>query len=112
MRNLYWLALPAALALLVLSVWRSPAEDKAAGGGEPGFAPLFDLPKFGIYNGTARRWAFTGDGVIVAEGDGGGWLMHPRPFGDLELRLEYRMTRGGNSGLTLHNPLEPPEGLS
>src|SRR5262245_21987086 len=101
----------AAVLGLVLTGWQSPAQEKVPKKDEPGFVPLFDLPKFRIYNGTSNRWAFTGDGSIVSEGRGGGWLMHPKEFGDLELRLEYRMTKGGNSGVTLRCPLEPPEGL-
>jgi len=37
--------------------------------------------------------------------------MHPKEFGDLELRLEYKMTRGGNSGVTLRCPRHAPRGL-
>jgi 3-keto-disaccharide hydrolase len=102
-----------ALAGLVLVVVGGPlpARDKPGREDEADFKPLFDLPKFVIYNGTTNRWAFTGDGLIVSEGSGGGWLLHPREFGDLELRLEYKMTKGGNSGVALRCPLRRPEGL-
>src|SRR5262249_357610 len=89
-----------------------PAQEKPAKADGGGFERMFDLPKFWIYNGETRRWAFTGDGTIVSEGEGGGWLMHPRQFGDLELSLEYKMTAGGNSGVVLRCPPEPPEGRS
>src|SRR5262245_6660024 len=102
----------AAIAIFVLVGWHAPAQDKPAKGDEGGFKPMFDLPKFWIYNGETRRWAFTGDGTIVSEGEGGGWLMHPKEFGDLELRLEYKMRKGGNSGVTLRCPLKPPKGLT
>jgi hypothetical protein len=97
--------------VLVLIAGGSPAQDEVTKE-EGDFKPMFDLPRFWIYNGTARRWAFTGDGVIVSEGAGGGWLMHPKEFGDLELRLEYKMGKGGNSGVTLRCPRRPPEGLT
>jgi hypothetical protein len=102
----------AAVAVLILAGWHAPAQDKPAKGDEGGFKPMFDLPKFWIYNGATARWAFAGDGVIVSEGDGGGWLMHPKEFGDLELRLEYKMRKGGNSGVTLRCPPEPPAGVT
>jgi hypothetical protein len=101
----------ATILTLGLTPWDSPAQEKVARGDEGGFKPMFDLPRFWIYNGKRSAWAFTGDGVIVSEGGGGGWLMHPREFGDVEVRLEYRMTRGANSGITLRCPLEPPKGL-
>jgi hypothetical protein len=100
----------ATVAVLVLTGWHAPAQDKPAKGDEGGFQPMFDLPKFWIYNGETRRWAFTGDGTIVSEGTGGGWLMHPKEFGDLELRLEYKLRKGGNSGVVLRCPKEPPKG--
>jgi hypothetical protein len=93
-------------------VWHAPAQDKPTQGNEGGFRPMFDLPRFWIYNGETERWAFTGGGTIVSEGVGGGWLMHPKEFGDLELRLEYKMTKGGNSGVTLRCPRQPPKGLT
>jgi hypothetical protein len=102
----------AAVSVLVVAGWQAPAQDKPAKGDEGGFRAMFDLPKFWIYNGQTARWAFTGDGVIVSEGEGGGWLMHPKKFGDLEFRLEYKMTKGGNSGITLRCPRKPPKGLT
>ena len=51
-------------------------------------------------------------GVIYCEGGGGGWLMTEKQFGDYELRLEYKMTKGGNSGVTLRCPREPPKRLT
>jgi hypothetical protein len=99
------------LAALSLTGWSLAAADKPAKQGEAGFKAMFDLPRFWIYNGTSNRWAFTGDGTIISEGAGGGWLMHPKEFGDLELRLEYKMTKGGNSGVTLRCPRHPPRGL-
>jgi hypothetical protein len=69
-----------------------------------GFKAMFDLPKFWIYNGTRDAWGFTGDGLIICLGRGGGWLMHPKELGNVELRLEYKMARGSNSGITVRCP--------
>jgi len=87
-----------------------PGQDKPARD-KDGLKPMFDLPKFWIYNGQVARWAFTGDGTIISEGADGGWLMHPKEFGDLELRLEYKLRKGGNSGIVLRCPQEPPKGV-
>ncbi|MEQ1862725.1 MAG: family 16 glycoside hydrolase, partial [Chthoniobacteraceae bacterium] len=38
-------------------------------------------------------------GVLYCEGGGGGYLMTEKEFGDYELRLEYKMPKGGNSGV-------------
>src|SRR5262245_61492323 len=111
MRNWRRAAGLAAVSALLLAGRGAPAGDRPAEGGG-GFTPMFDLPRFWIYNGATARWAFTGDGVIVFEGAGGGWLMHPDEFGDLELRLEYKLGKGGNSGVTLRCPRRPPEGLT
>jgi 3-keto-disaccharide hydrolase len=112
MRTVHRMIAVTVVSALLLSTWPTPAQEKPAKVGESGFKPLFDLPKFWIYNGENRRWAFSGDGVIVSEGEGGGWLMHPQEFGDLELRLEYKMRKGGNSGVTLRCPLQPPQGIT
>jgi hypothetical protein len=102
----------AAVLALALAGWGSAAHDHGAKGDGSDFEPMFTLPRFWIYNGTTSRWAFTGDGIIVSQGAGGGWLMHPKEFGDLELHLEYKMTRGGNSGVTLRCPRQRPKRLT
>jgi len=102
--------LPGVAVVCVMATGLS-AQDKP-GPDKEGFRPLFDLPKFWVYNGQVARWAFTGDGIIISEGAGGGWLMHPKEFGDLELRLEYKLRKGGNSGVTLRCPKEPPRGAA
>jgi hypothetical protein len=81
----------------------SPAQDTPRKETD-GFRPMFDLPKFWIYGGTRNAWGFTGDGRIVCVGSGGGWLMHPKEFGDVAFCLEYRMAKGGNSGITVRCP--------
>jgi hypothetical protein len=79
-------------------------------GGEkppPGFTPLF--------NGKdLTGWKATGDmkvwgaekGVLFVQGGGGGWLMTEKQYGDFELRLEYKMPKGGNSGVGIRSPLK------
>jgi hypothetical protein len=97
-----------ALILIVMAPGAS-AQDRTVKDAD-GFKPMFNLPKFWIYNGTGTGWGFYDDETIVCRGAGGGWLMHPKEFGDVELRLEYKMARGSNSGVTLRCPRRPPAG--
>ena len=45
-------------------------------------------------------------GVLVVKGGGGGWLMTEKQYGDFELRLEFKVPKGGNSGVALRSPLK------
>jgi hypothetical protein len=75
---------------------------------EEGFTPLFngkDLSGWKVYAGKAEVWTVE-DGMIVCQGRGGGWLGTQREYGDFELRLEYRLQPGGNSGVYLRAPRE------
>jgi hypothetical protein len=79
-----------------------------AGGEAPkGFESLFngkDLTGWKA-TGNAKVWGADKD-VIYCEGGGGGWLMTEKEFGDFELRLEYKMPKGGNSGVGIRSPLK------
>ena len=43
------------------------------------------------------------NGVIFCDRGGGGWLMTEKEYGDFELRLEYKMPKGGNSGVGMRS---------
>jgi hypothetical protein len=43
-------------------------------------------------------------GLLVTRGDGKGWLSTNRAFENFELTLEYRIGRGGNSGVLIRAP--------
>ena len=45
-------------------------------------------------------------GVIYVQGGGGGWLLTEKEYGDYELRLEYKMSKGANSGVALRTPFK------
>jgi hypothetical protein len=97
---------------LVLVASGSPAQQDKPRKEKDGFRAMFDLPRFvpprcWIYNGTRDAWGFTGDGKIVCSGAGGGWLMTPEEYGDVEIRLEYKMAEGSNSGITVRCPRPP-----
>jgi hypothetical protein len=73
-----------------------------------GFVPLFngkDLDGWKQYAGKAGVWSVA-DGLIVCDGRGGGWLGTTRDYADFELRLEYRLRPGGNSGVYIRAPEE------
>jgi hypothetical protein len=73
-----------------------------------GFQSLFngkDLSGWKVYDGKPDVWGVA-DGLLYAQGGGGGWLMTEKEYGDFELRLEFKMPKMGNSGVALRSPLE------
>jgi WD40 repeat protein len=66
-----------------------------------GFEPLFNGRNLGGWSfstGEAGDW-FVDSGTLVTNGQPRGWLMTNREYDDFELRLEYRASLGGNSGV-------------
>ena len=51
-------------------------------------------------NGKADVWKAE-DGAIVCSGGGGGYLLTEKEYGDFELNLEYKLSKGANSGVGL-----------
>jgi hypothetical protein len=87
--------------LLALPCAGQPDAEKAEG-----FVPLFngkDLTGWKAYGGKADNWAAE-DGLLVCHGKGGGWLGTERQYADFEVRLEYRLRPGGNSGVYVRAP--------
>ncbi len=79
-----------------------------AGGDDPpkGFESLFNGKDLTGWKSTGNMKVWGADkGVIYCEGGGGGWLMTEKQYGDYELRLEYKMPKGGNSGVGIRSPL-------
>lgn len=71
-----------------------------------GFTPLFtgkDLAGWTQYDGKAGLWKAE-DNMIVCEGKGGGWLGTDKEYANFELKLEYRLKPGGNSGIYIRAP--------
>ena len=71
-----------------------------------GFLSLFnnkDLTGWKVYDGKPESWQFK-DGAISCVAPGGGWLQSLEQYCDFELRLEYRLSAGGNSGVCLRFP--------
>ncbi len=93
--------LVSALALLVATTFI------AAGDPPKGFEPLFNGKDLTGWKSTGNMKVWGAEkGVIYCEGGGGGWLMTEKVYGDYELRLEYKMPKGGNSGVGIRSPLQ------
>jgi hypothetical protein len=87
----------------VLSGTRSArAENASADGDEAGFVPIFNGRTLEGWEGDAALWKVE-DGKLVGDSPGikkNEFLATKRPFGDFELRLEFKLREGvGNSGV-------------
>jgi hypothetical protein len=73
-----------------------------------GFTALFngkDLDGWKVHAGNMALWGAK-DGILYCEKAGGGWLMTEKEYSDFTLSLEYRLTKGANSGVALRAPLK------
>ncbi len=98
-------SIPAALAAWVI-LGLSAA---LPGGDTPpkGFESLFNGKDLTGWKATGNMKVWGVDnGVIYVSGQGGGWLLTDKEFGDFELRFEYKMSKHSNSGVALRAPLE------
>jgi hypothetical protein len=71
-----------------------------------GFVPLFNgknLDGWKKYDSKKDVWLVEKE-MIVCTGGGGGWLGTEREYANFELRLEYRLEPGGNSGVYIRAP--------
>ncbi len=74
---------------------------------ETGFTPLFDgktLKGWQLVNGHGSGYVVEG-GSIVCPADGGGNLLTDREYDNFILRLEYKVSPGGNNGIGIRTPL-------
>jgi len=58
-----------------------------------------------VGGGENTRW-WAEDGVLLTEGEGGGWLSTTEEFSDFEMELEFNLPPGGNSGVFVRAPRE------
>jgi len=80
----------------------------AYGQAEPGFTPLFNgknLDGWKLVGGTGPGYVVE-DGKIVCPSDGGGNLFTEKEYGNFVLRLEFKLSPGGNNGVGLRAPFE------
>jgi Domain of Unknown Function (DUF1080) len=78
-----------------------------AGDPPEGFESLFNGKDLSGWKSTGKMEVWGAEnGVIFCQGGGGGWLMTEKEYGDFELRVEYKMPKGGNSGVGIRSPLK------
>lgn len=75
---------------------------------EEGFTPLFDGKSLDGWTLVGKKGPgyVVEDGLLVCPADGGGNLFTQKTYGDFILRLEFKLTPGGNNGVGLRAPLE------
>lgn len=98
-------ALPPALSTTPVPTEAAPVAAAPAAPPE-GFTALFngqDLSGWSVYDGKTEAWKFV-NGAASCVSPGGGWLQSDQHFSDFELRFEYRLSAGGNSGVSLRFP--------
>ncbi|MEZ6065534.1 MAG: family 16 glycoside hydrolase [Planctomycetaceae bacterium] len=64
-----------------------------------------NLDQWVVQDGKAECWNVA-DGQLVCNAPGGGWLRTVREFEDFDLRLEFRLAPGANSGIGFRFPHE------
>jgi hypothetical protein len=75
---------------------------------EPGFTPLFNgknLDGWKLVRGVGPGYVVEGD-RIVCPADGGGNLFTQKEYANFVLRLEFKVSPGGNNGVGLRAPFE------
>ncbi len=80
----------------------------ARGQNEAGFVPLFDgksLKGWTLVHGRGPGYIVE-DGSIVCPVQGGGNLFTEKEYSNFVLRLEWRLSEGGNNGIGIRAPLE------
>lgn len=84
-----------------------PAFGQELPNAENGYEPLFDGRSLAGWEGAgeaAEKCWKVADGQIVCTGEKGPWLRSAAQYGDYNLRLEYRLKAGGNSGVYIRVP--------
>jgi hypothetical protein len=86
------------LAIATLSIGDEPKAPE-------GFKPLFNGKDLTGWKATGNKSVWGVDkGAIFVEKGGGGWLLTEKEYGDYELRVEYKLSKGANSGIALRTP--------
>jgi hypothetical protein len=74
---------------------------------ESGYRPLFDGQSLTGWEGAgqpAEKCWKVADGLLVCTGEKGPWLRSNEQFADFNLRLDYKLKPGGNSGVYIRVP--------
>ena len=84
------------------------AEDSPVGKPPKGFTSLFnekDLTGWKVHNGKIGSWSVD-KGLLFVKGGGGGWLMTEKEYANFEFRVDFKVPKGGNSGVALRSPMK------
>lgn len=76
---------------------------------ELGYQPLFNGQDLAGWEGAdqpADKCWKVEDGLLVCTGEKGPWLRSLKEYGDFNLRLEYKLKEGGNSGVYVRVPAD------
>ncbi len=73
---------------------------------DAGWISLFDGQTLFGWQSETKDWSVK-NGVITGVGQKPNLLATTSPFADYELRVEYRLEKGGNSGIFLRTPKSP-----
>lgn len=96
------------LALLI-ALGAHAADDKPNVAPE-GFTSLFDgksLKGWQVLGGKLESWVADEEaGTFHTTKGGGGWLMSEKEYANFELRLQFKVPAGANSGVALRAPLK------
>ena len=68
--------------------------------------PLFngkDLTGWDVVEGKNGSWGVQ-DGILFTTGEGGGWLSTVKEYDNFQLDLDFKVVKGGNSGVFLRSP--------
>jgi hypothetical protein len=79
----------------------------AAFAAEPGFTSLFngkDLDGWTLVKPTGKGYVVE-NGVLVCPEDGGGNLLTEKEYDNFVLRVDFKLTPGGNNGIGIRAPL-------
>ena len=97
------------LCLPLLTVADESSTEKPRTGKTPkGFTSLFnekDLTGWKIHDGKIGSWGVD-KGLLFVKGDGGGWLMTEKEYANFEFRVDFKVPKGGNSGVALRSPMK------
>lgn len=93
------------ICLTVVFVF-AQAQPKQAPKDEEGFVPLFNGKDLSGWHVMGTQSWEVKDGVLICHGKGGGWLRTEREYENFILRLEYRISKGGNSGIFIRTSLK------
>jgi hypothetical protein len=99
-----------AAALLTLPLLADSTKDERPSAPPEGFVALFDgksLKGWKLHGGKEGAWAVDEkSGTLYTARGGGGWIMSEKEYANFELRVDFKVPSGGNSGVALRSPMK------